>query len=1027
MQRIPHIDISEPARIQALLDDERNFSWPAIDSETLDAWTPDLGLTGYAKPSVYRPGAVATSGMASTLRHRFWQTVEKQADHTGRRYIGILIYLAAHETSPMELRLASEAIGRVEPGPGDNRLHLIVADKPVEFMGEMEIFRLTAPGPGAYRIEHFVLLHERPEASQSRAEIGDISLRLKPGEAGDWQAYLHFAVSRVTGAAARVSDEAGEVITAQSAPSRLHKISLAGLAANTQYEATVTTTEPELPRAVKTLSFQTVARQSPSTMRELVIPLELLNPDAIDKSGLPLTFGVPLKEGAANDVSDCRLLCAGEEIRAHARMHSHWPDGSVRWALVSCQSPAALAERTSSEAALQINGKGAGYAKPAEEPALSSSPSERLHEGTRLSLSDWQFEARLANGMALAASKIRPVRGQSGGDPAFEADHCDETGLAHLRSRIIVQRYPGQTFVKLLHRLEVISPVLSPAASGGELPAECSDDMRENIVGAAGQTSNLLKLRSFSLRLPLIGANTVHHSGESWHLGGGDWQLRHDHDLAHDIGGETREGRANGHIRVRHEAGSLGIGLRRFWQTYPKAITIGAEGIDIGLFPERGGRELPGDEEAWHRLYFWLDEDGYRLKAGLALSSEILLDFGDTPGVFAWLENPPLARPDINYLNASGALNPIGPRRDSPLPSYEALTDRGIRSFNEDRQRFRAYGQLNFGDWYGESGWSWGNNEYDPAFCGYFEFLRGGDPAWALWAAESARHLADVDTVNFSSEPSEIGGQSMHMPGHLGGYLPPYFRSKMGGTSSIPSHTWVEGPALHWLLTGDPLVCESLLKTRDWLLQRKFFDYYDFKNAREAGWHLIHLCMLAPALDDPDCLNAASVIVERVLERQEPQGGWVRNLGEPHCGCGYPRCRGEAGFMVGVLLSGLRRYHGLTGDPDVADAIVGGARWLIRHTYDHASGHFRYTSCANRTLGGTFQHSQWVMESLAAAWEISDDAEFAPYLREGLKTIGMFPAGLDHSGLGKALSQQMRYVPSIIAILNDSTLEVNHD
>lgn len=1025
MQLLPHIDIIEPARIQALLEDARNFAWPAIDSETLDAWTPDLGLTGYAKPSIYRPGAVAASGLASTLRHRFWQTVENQADHTGARYIGILIYLAAGELSPMELRLASEDIGRVEPGPGDNRLHLIVVDKPVEFMGEMEIFRLTAPGIGTYRIEHFVLLQARPEASSTRAEIGEISLRLKRDDANRWRADLHFVTSRVTGANVSLLDELGNVITARSAPSRLHAIRLPGLSAGRQYEATVKTTEAPAARATKSLSFRTDTPQS-SKSQELVVPLELLNPDGVDKTGLPLTLGLPLGQGAATEISDCSLYCAGEQVHADARTLSRWADGSLRWALVSCRTPAALAEHGSIEAALHINATGADVAKRKEAAALSLSPTDKLHDMANLALLDLRLETRLANGMALEASEIRPAQGHFGADPVFEVDHCDENGVGHLRSRITVQRYAGQSFVKLLHRLEVISPALSPAASGGDLPAECSDYMRANIVGDGGETSNLLKLRSFSLRLPHSGANTVQHAGETWRLEG-DWQLRHEHDLGHDIGGETREGRAVGHIRVQGAGGSLGIGLRRFWQTYPKAITVGADGIDIGLFPERCGRALPGDEEAWHRLYFWLDEDGYRLKAGLALSSEILLDFGDTSAVFAWLENPVLARPDVDYLNNCGALNPIGPRRGSPLPSYEALTDRGIRSFNADRQRFRAYGQLNFGDWYGESGWSWGNNEYDPAFCGYSEFLRGGDPAWAIWAAESARHLADVDTVNFSSDASEIGGQSMHMPGHLGGYLPAYFRSKMSGTSSIPSHTWVEGPALHWLLTGDPLVHESLLKTRDWLLQRRFFDYYDFKNAREAGWHLIHLCMLAPALDDPDCLNAASIIVERVLERQEPAGGWMRNLGEPHCGCGYPRCRGEAGFMVGVLLSGMWRYHHLTGDHDVADAIVGGARWLIRHTYDASSGHFRYTSCANRTLGGTFQHTQWVMESLAAAWEISGEAEFAPFLRAGLTTIGMFPDWLDHLGLGKALSQQMRYVPSIIAILNASTLDVNHD
>ena len=181
---------------------------------------------------------------------------------------------------------------------------------------------------------------------------------------------------------------------------------------------------------------------------------------------------------------------------------------------------------------------------------------------------------------------------------------------------------------------------------------------------------------------------------------------------------------------------------------------MGSGGIDIALFPERRGVELPGDEDAWHRLYFWLDEDGYKLKAGMALSSEILLDFGaGDPAVFDWLENPVLVRPDIDYVNSTGTLNPIGTRRDSLLPNYEELADIAIRSFYDDQQHYRAFGQVNFGDWYGESGWSWGNNEYDPAYVGYTEFLRGGDPSWAVWAADSARHLADVDKINFSGDP----------------------------------------------------------------------------------------------------------------------------------------------------------------------------------------------------------------------------------------------------------------------------------
>ena len=245
-----------------------------------------------------------------------------------------------------------------------------------------------------------------------------------------------------------------------------------------------------------------------------------------------------------------------------------------------------------------------------------------------MSLSGWRFEATLGNGMALTSQLNTKPQSYGGDSATFTVDHQDEDGVAHLRSSIRLQFYSDQTFVKLHHRLEVISPALAAAAAGGDIPPECADEMRANIVGDSGEESTLLKLRSFSLRIPFAGASAVHHGEQTYELDDTGWQLRHDHDLAHAINGEARDGRAPGHIRVEGDAGSLGVGLRQFWQTYPKALSVGSGGIDIGLFPDRRGVELPGDEDAPHRLYFWLDDEGYKLKAGMALSSEILLDFG---------------------------------------------------------------------------------------------------------------------------------------------------------------------------------------------------------------------------------------------------------------------------------------------------------------------------------------------------------------------------------------------------------------
>lgn len=50
-------------------------------------------------------------------------------------------------------------------------------------------------------------------------------------------------------------------------------------------------------------------------------------------------------------------------------------------------------------------------------------------------------------------------------------------------------------------------------------------------------------------------------------------------------------------------AGVLGIGVRRFWETYPNTIAVSDAAVTLELLPALAGGHLPGDAEAWHRLY----------------------------------------------------------------------------------------------------------------------------------------------------------------------------------------------------------------------------------------------------------------------------------------------------------------------------------------------------------------------------------------------------------------------------------------
>jgi hypothetical protein len=192
---------------------------------------------------------------------------------------------------------------------------------------------------------------------------------------------------------------------------------------------------------------------------------------------------------------------------------------------------------------------------------------------------------------------------------------------------------------------------------------------------------------------------------------------------------------------------------------------------------------------------------------------------------------------------------------------------------------------------------------------------------------------------------------------------------------------------------------------------------------RECGWWLIHLCGLARLLDDQRFLNAASIIVDRVLEVQEPGGGWEHPLSESHCLCPPPRCRGEAGFMVGVLLSGLRRFDALENNSRVAEAIAAGARWLVRHTYVPEAGLFRYTSCPNHHGPKVF-YTVMVVEALADACLYSRDPDVLEALRRSLEVIGRESLSGGGGGrYGKELLIEARYIPTMLAVLKERGVE----
>jgi hypothetical protein len=366
---------------------------------------------------------------------------------------------------------------------------------------------------------------------------------------------------------------------------------------------------------------------------------------------------------------------------------------------------------------------------------------------------------------------------------------------------------------------------------------------------------------------------------------------------------------------------------------------------------------------------------------------------------------------------------------------YEEAIDKNVKAYAAARDRAHDYGLLNYGDWFGERGANWGNEEYDTQHAFFLEYIRSGNADAFRLGHATELHNRDVDTIHWSPKADAVGGVYIHQMSHVGGY----WDKSVEGTLAFPSggcsvtHAWAEGHFDHYFLTGDRRSYETACEVSDYFIEKELGRPYDFLSCREPGWHLIMLAAAYAATGDPYYLNASRVVVDRVLETQDrvPRplpacqaagrkpyqlGTWSRMLVPGHCTC-EPRHRGNAGFMVAVLLSGLKYFHDVTGDPRVKECIILGAQGLVEETYSDETQGFRYTSCPNTRY--TSGASPLMVEGIARAYLWTKDERFRRVLTEAL------PRGAGGSSYGKGFSMYYRMAPRVLADLEAAGLKLD--
>ncbi len=663
------------------------------------------------------------------------------------------------------------------------------------------------------------------------------------------------------------------------------------------------------------------------------IELKVAEPTAVARTRWPVSSGVPLPVGTLIDPAECRLFnAAGEEVRAQFTPLAWHPDGvHVKWLLVDFAADTTVGEQA--RYTLQCGVRPKRKISPAATVKTGSfgkgfAPFANVSfDGRKITEADMQqcgFEVTDGEGKVYSSARMPPEEvvvedaGPVRTTVCVRGKMADAAGHTYTRYVCRLHFYAGRPTVRVVFSLD--NDVTEP-------------DM--NLIS------------SLKLRIPVAAPHlTFGADGKARSMKRGE-RLLQDEDYHFSVGDSSGR-HADGWLMV---PGVVAVHLRDFWQRYPKGFSSDEDGIVLELLPRLPKQQYAGaSSDDLTKLYYWCDRGRYKIRTGVRLTTEFVVDFAPTADNDSYADaplwqNPLFAACAPQWYCSSGAFGPMVPRSAGSFDVYEKNLDAAFRAFILRRDSVREFGFMNFGDWFGERKYNWGNIEYDTQWALAANFARTGNLDM-LWRAEEAEsHNADVDTKHYGAAVGEVWA---HCTGHTGGYFPrswknmTLFNEGVSGTG----HTWCSGHFILYGLTGERRYLETGCKIADRLAQGTTdFQYYAERNI---GWPIVALMGAHGTSSNPFYINGAKLMADMAMWTQSPDtGGWGHWIDTNECRHGA-RCWGCKTFMTGVLLHGLKLYDLVEPRADIRQTILRNCDFVWRTCFVPKDSGFIYSECLNR-------------------------------------------------------------------------------
>ncbi len=966
--------------------------------------------------------------------------VSAEAPQSGRYYVGFMMYDDGADERVI-IRINGTLAGVAVANQNNNRTWLYYLSEPRDLKAG-DIVSLEAAGSsGKHGICNVLFFPTAPPTRAIEYRVENTKWAVPVGTGGQvnlswtttWASATRFEYGTTTKYGQIATEECSQLV---------HKVRLRGLDSGKTYHGRGVGTKPDGTAYYgPDISFSPRALQPPATKAGVTqVPLTVRNTHRVAAVSWPVTGGVPFPRGVLGDAAHVRVTRDGKEVPAQLKPLGTWPDGSIKWVLVTLMADVPPGQATQyvlefgRDIARQVSGKPMAHREGDRvlvDTGMLAFAVDAHGEIVNLAR-DADADGNYSQNERLLAS------GRGCGSTVVDSSgaiYHTSLGKAEMQ---IEENGPLRTVIKTVGHLTANAGTQSFRIEQRIEAYRGMPFIRVHHTFVNDRPEEFANIERLSYEVPVGGgrkweAPLVEGAPLQLGVGQGGAVQRFDNEfvLVGDDAERTVPGRLGGTL-VCQDPGGYAVAVRDFWQQYPKGFAVTTEGVRIDLCPEFPAGlydKFPFEREG-HHLYYYLLDGHYRLKRGIAKTHELFLCFAPTaarPALCELFQRPPLLTAGREWYCDSGAFYSVAARDEKRFKAYEEAIDRNLKAYEDRREGQRDYGMMNYGDWYGERGSNWGNIEYDTQHAFFLEYIRSGHPE-AFFLGEAAElHNRDIDTVQWSPNPGEIGAVYIHQMCHVGGY----YSKSVPGTLGFPragytvSHAWTEGHFDHYFLTGDRRSLETGIAVADFFIKKQMSRPYDFTSCRVPGWHLIMNAAALAATNDPYYLNASRIIVDRVLETQdrEPRplpeyqrepgrtyqvGGWSRMMVPGHCQC-VPRHRGNAGFMVAILLSGLKYYHDVTGEPAVKEAIIRGARYLLDECYSEEVHGFRYTSCPKtRYRAGA---SPLMVEGIARAYLWTKDDRFKDVLTNGLAL------GAGGSSYGKGFSMYYRCAPRVLADL----------